>query len=101
MNAMTKWQGRDHLTCARLHARRRLWERHGVAMNEGEQIALERRLVAGEFEWAADLAGFAVAFAIPLRPGLTVYAVFSIALWAIVTFLPSLAWVRRKAIRSA
>lgn len=101
MNAMTKWHGADHLTCARLHARRRLWQRHGVAINEGEQIALERRLVAGDFEWVADLAGFAVAFAIPLRPGLTVYAVFSIALWAIVTFLPSLTWVRRNAVRSA
>jgi hypothetical protein len=82
---------RDHRECAHIHAMRRAWQRFGLAVGEPELRDIERRLVAGEYEWVADLQDMRVAYRAPYR-GRVMIPVFNIRLWAICTFLPSEAW---------
>lgn len=89
-----------HRIVARRHAMRRAWQRFGLAIGEGELKIIEQQLVAGKFEWVADLSGCCVVYRGKFR-GRVIFPVFNIGLWSIVTFLPSSTWAKRWAIRSS
>lgn len=87
-----------HFRHARSHAKHRAWERFGLAIGEGELREIEARLIAGDYSWVADLRNFCVAYEAPFR-GKTLYPIFNIRLWSIVTFLPCEAWACHRALR--
>lgn len=77
-----------HVICARRHALRRLRERFGIRLNEADLLHLEAKLVAGDYCWLAVRPRRTIAFEVPIGGQIT-YPLFSVPLWAIVTFLPS------------
>lgn len=90
----------DHATCARRHAVRRLRQRFKVDMTVPQLLELERRITAGAFRWLTVRGRQAIVYEVPID-GVVTFPLFSIELWAIVTFLPPATWSRISQRRSA
>jgi hypothetical protein len=90
----------NHVDAARWHTSKRLWQRFGLAMGIPELKKLEAEIVAGRAQWLADQRkNMRSVYKLRVhRDDRTreIVAVFDVHLWAVVTVLPSEAWIGRR-----
>lgn len=85
---------------ARLHARRRAWQRYGTALNDADVRRLEAQIWRGDATWICDQLNMRSAYTVSFL-GRRLVAVFDIHIEAIVTFLPSESWAMEAAIENS
>ena len=94
----------DHAMACRIHVCRRLWQRFGLAFGMGELRELERQIVSGDATWILDQTDrkrksprsvYRVTVKREDRKH-TLFCVFDVRLWCLVTVLPSQEWIGRR-----
>lgn len=79
---------------ARLHAIRRLWQRHGIILSDAEYDAIGHGIAVGLYKQIA-LGMHARQIYELVHRGRTLFAVWDARINAIVTFLPHQTWIER------
>jgi len=83
----------SHADSARVHAMRRAWQRHGLAIAQADLTAAERRIAWGDATLICKCVRNRQAYRVKIKDSRLV-VIFDLTLEAIVTVLPSESWIR-------
>lgn len=83
----------SHADAARVHAMRRAWQRHGLAIARADLMSAERRIGGGDATLICACVDQRQAWRVKIK-GTTLVVIFDHALNVIVTVLPSESWIR-------
>lgn len=82
-----------HEAAARTHCWRRAWQRFGLALSIADIRDLERQITSGRAEWIMDQRQMRTVYWVR-RDEKRMIGVFDIKLWALVTILPGLGFLK-------
>lgn len=82
-----------HEAAARTHCWRRAWQRFGLALSISDIRDLEHQIVSGRAEWIMDQKALRTVYWVR-RDEKRMIGVFDIKLWALVTILPGLGFLK-------
>lgn len=83
----------DYVSACRLHCWRRAWQRFGLALSLNDLLDLERQITSGRAEFIVDQKAMRSVYWVR-RDDKRMIGVFDIKLWALVTILPGLGFLK-------